>query len=126
MERVTLSAKELFDFDKAELRTPQPKLDEIAYALRDNPQISSVHVTGHTDRLGSQAYNQGLSQKRADAVKRYLVRHGVADGRLIAIGRGESNPVVSCPDSMKRHDLIKCLEPNRRVEVEQIVIEMSH
>ena len=58
--------------------------------------------------------------------KRYLVSKGVEDKRLIAIGRGEANPVIMCPDTMKRDDLIKCLEPNRRVEVEQIVIELSH
>ena len=123
-ERYTLSAKELFEFDKATLIMPQPKLDEIARALVDNPHIDNVTITGHTDRLGSEDYNQELSERRADIVKQYLVEHGVAANRLRAIGRGESQPVVQCNDT-DRAALIKCLEPNRRVEVEQITIERA-
>ena len=125
LDRVTLSARELFDFDKAVLKSPQPKLDEIAVALGEFPQISSVHVIGYTDRLGSDAYNRRLSQKRADAVRDYLVGKGVEPKRLVAIGKGEADPIVNCP-TMKRAELIKCLEPNRRVEVEQITVERLH
>ena len=56
-ERYTLSAKELFAFDSASLREPQPKLDEIATALVRNPRISGVTIMGYTDRLGSDSYN---------------------------------------------------------------------
>lgn len=121
-ERFTLSATELFDFDKATLRQPQPKLDEIADVLRRNPDIRNVRITGYTDRLGSDEYNLKLSQRRADAVKNYLVSRGVEASRLAAVGRGEANPVVQCSDARKA-DLIKCLEPNRRVEVERITVE---
>lgn len=121
-ERITLSATELFTFDSAELSMPQPKLDEVALALSRNAQTSNITISGYTDRLGSEAYNMKLSQRRADAVKAYLVNKGVAANRLAAVARGESNPVVQCTNK-KRADLIKCLEPNRRVEVEQIVIE---
>ena len=116
LERYTLSAKELFEFDKSTLRMPQPKLDEIADVLRKHPQIGDVDITGHTDRLGSEAYNLELSKRRAEAVKGYLVDKGVESRRLRAVARGESSPVVRCDDKDKAA-LIKCLEPNRRVEV---------
>ncbi|MCY7389812.1 MAG: OmpA family protein, partial [Burkholderiales bacterium] len=121
-ERVTLSATELFAFDRANLSAPQPKLDEVAAALVRSPQMGNITISGYTDRLGSDAYNMKLSQRRADTVKAYLVSKGVAANRLSAVARGEANPVVQCNDK-NRIALIKCLEPNRRVEVEQIVIE---
>lgn len=121
-ERVTLSATELFEFDRADLRQPQTKLDEIARTLSGASTNETITISGYTDRLGSDSYNQALSQRRADAVKSYLVSKGVNGARLNAQGKGESNPVVTCNDK-SRPALIKCLEPNRRVEVEQIVIE---
>jgi OOP family OmpA-OmpF porin len=121
-EKVTLSATELFAFDSAKLNMPQPKLDDIAAALSADPSITDVDITGYADRLGSAKYNQKLSERRANAVRDYLVGKGIAAGRLKAYGKGESNPVVTC-NNKKRSDLIKCLEPNRRVEVEQITIE---
>lgn len=121
-ERVTLSATELFAFDSAQLRMPQTKLDEIAQVLSAGQYNGNVTVTGYTDRLGSDAYNLKLSQRRAEAVRNYLTSKGVAANRLTAVGKGESNPVVTC-DDRKRSDLIACLAPNRRVEVEEIVIE---
>jgi outer membrane protein OmpA-like peptidoglycan-associated protein len=121
-QRYTLSARELFAFDRAELRAPQPKLDEIAAALKQNPQIAHLTITGHTDRLGAKEYNQKLSERRAEAVKQYLVARGVEPARLAAVGRGESQPVVQCKDQAAS-ELIQCLEPNRRVEVEPITVE---
>jgi OOP family OmpA-OmpF porin len=86
--------------------------------------VGNVTITGYTDRLGSDKYNQKLSEQRAHAVKQYLVGKGVAAERLNAVGKGEANPLVACDDKkQKRADLIKCLEPNRRVEVEQVTIE---
>jgi OOP family OmpA-OmpF porin len=121
-EKVTMSATELFEFDKAVLRAPQPKLDEIAAALQADMSITDIDVTGYTDRLGSDKYNQRLSERRAVAVREYLVARGIDGSRLKAVGKGEANPVVECNDK-KRADLIACLAPNRRVEVEQITIE---
>ena len=121
-ERITLSATELFGFDSAELRAPQPKLDQLAATLNRVGGTETLNIVGYTDRLGAPAYNQKLSQRRAEAVKAYLVGKGVTANRLSAEGKGAANPVVECTNK-KRAELIVCLEPNRRVEVEQIVIE---
>ena len=121
-EKYTLSATELFAFDSAELRMPQRRLDEIAAALGGNAATSDVVITGYTDRIGSDSYNQKLSERRAQAVRTYLASKGMDAGRLKAQGKGEADPVVSCTDK-KLPALITCLEPNRRVEVEKITIE---
>ena len=121
-EKVTLSATELFEFDSAKLGPVQSRLDEIAAALTADPSITDVDITGYADRLGSAKYNLKLSEQRANAVRDYLVAKGIDGARLKAYGKGETNPVVTC-DNKNRAELIKCLEPNRRVEVEQISIE---
>ena len=121
-EKVTMSATELFEFDSAKLRGDQPKLDEIARVLSENTTLTDITITGHADRIGSKQYNQKLSERRAASVKDYLVSKGIAADRLTTRGKGEDEPVVQCNEK-KRADLIKCLEPNRRVEVEQITVE---
>ncbi len=121
-EKISLSSTELFAFDKSDLRLPQPKLDDIAAALNNNTQIDNVVISGYTDRIGSDKYNQKLSERRASAVKDYLVSKGISANRLSAVGKGKANPIVVC-EQKKRPALIECLEPNRRVEVEQITIE---
>ena len=113
---------ELFAFDSAKLNATQPELDEIASALNAHAKIDNVVITGYADRLGSDKYNRKLSERRANSVKAYLIGNGVAAPRLSAVGKGEANPVVVCNDK-KRADLVRCLEPKRRVEVEQINIE---
>jgi OmpA-OmpF porin, OOP family len=124
IERITMSASELFDFNSPNLRMPQSRLDEMANVLVNNPQIANVVVNGYADRLGTDAYNRSLSQKRAEAVRSYLVGKGVAANRIRAVGHGEANPVVQCNDK-DRAALIRCLEPNRRVEIEQFTVERT-
>lgn len=120
-EKHTFSATELFAFDSSELRMPQPKLDKIAQVLAADSEINQIVITGHTDRIGAEDYNQKLSERRAVAVKNYLVNKGIKPDRLKAEGKGEANPVVDCNDT-NRTALITCLQPNRRVEVEEITV----
>lgn len=123
-EKIVLSSTELFGFDAYTLQLPQVKLDQIAVALNQNPQIVQIVITGYTDRIGSDKYNQRLSERRAGAVKDYLISQNVAAIRLDAVGSGKANPVVMCTNK-KRKDLIVCLEPNRRVEVEQFSFDQK-
>lgn len=119
---ITLSAKSLFDFNKAVL-TPAGKeaVDkEVLSKLGEFKTVNAVIVSGHTDRLGSAAYNQKLSERRAEAVKAYLVSKGVDANKIETFGYGKTQPVpeVKCDDKLKRKQLIECLAPNRRVVVE--------
>jgi OOP family OmpA-OmpF porin len=121
-ERVTLSSTELFAFDSAVLKTPQPKLDQIAVALKGSPSTGNVTIYGYADHLGSKKYNLALSGRRAESVKTYLVGQGVEANRLSGVAKGEADPVVVCHDR-NRAALITCLEPNRRVVIEEITVE---
>lgn len=121
-EKITLSSTDLFSFDSSVLPAQHSKLDAIADALNKDTTVKNVAITGYTDRLGSAVYNLRLSQRRADAVKMYLSQKGIADSRLVALGKGEENPVVQCNEK-KQATLIECLAPNRRVEIDQITIE---
>ena len=121
----TLSADELFAFDKAVLSDKAAAaLDAIAADLNRDPKAPMVPIVGYTDRLGSDAYNLRLSQARADAVRNYLVSKGVAASRLQATGKGEADPVVQCTDK-NRDALIKCLAPNRRVVIGPVAVPVK-
>lgn len=120
-EKHTLSSTELFGFDSDTLQLPQPKLDQIADALKGEGAPREIEIVGYTDRLGSPEYNQKLSEKRATSVKNYLIGKGVEAGRLQTIGKGEADPVVQCNET-KRAALIECLRPNRRVEIDQVTV----
>lgn len=114
---VNLASTELFDFNKAVLtQDARRKLDtEVIAKLRE---VRYVIVQGHADRLGSNEYNQRLSQKRADATRAYLVSKGLDASKIEAVGFGETLPVKSCAEQKDRKALIECLGPNRRVLVE--------
>ncbi len=118
-ETITVSAEKLFGFDKYDLKYDgKVELDAAAQKLIDNADVDLVLVTGHTDRIGSIAYNQKLSERRANTVKEYLISQGVDASRLRAVGKGESEPVAACKDrSLKGDKLIECLQPNRRVVI---------
>ena len=117
---VNLASTELFEFNKAVLtQEARAKLDnEVVAKLRDLKDVRYIIVNGHADRLGSAQYNQRLSEKRADAVRAYLVSRGVDAAKVETLGFGKTLPVKSCPDEKDRKGLIECLTPNRRVVVE--------
>lgn len=119
--KVTFSADSLFDFDKATVKPAgKQAVDKFSADLR-GADFDVIKVTGHTDRLGSHAYNMKLSTRRAEAVKTYLVESGIPAGKIGASGAGESNPVTKpgeCKGEKATKKLIACLQPDRRVEVE--------
>ena len=119
--RVTLSADSLFDFDSSVVRPAgRTELDALVRDLRD-VDYDVVRVTGHTDRLGSASYNQDLSVRRANAVRDYLVSAGLPASKVTARGVGQTEPVTpagQCTGNTRTPELVACLQPERRVEVE--------
>lgn len=118
--RISLSADSLFDFDSAVIKPAgRQALDALAADLQ-GARYETIEVTGHTDRIGPDRYNQPLSQRRADAVRDYLVRSGgIPAGKISARGLGSSSPATrdgECTDGA-RQALIRCLQPDRRVDV---------
>ncbi|MBB3139328.1 OmpA family protein [Halomonas organivorans] len=116
-QKVSLSDDFLFGFDNYSL-SPQGR-SELRRVLQDAQgkfQALSISVTGHTDRIGAAEYNMHLSEERAKAVADALMQWGVNPGSISYEGRGESEPVVNCPN-IAGAELKKCLAPNRRVEI---------
>lgn len=108
-EKIELSEKVFFAFNKVDILPKSfPILDEVVQALKDYPAIR-VRIEGHTDDIGSAAYNQQLSEGRANAVRSYLVDHGIAPERLTSKGYGADLPLDTNKTSEGR-------ERNRRVE----------
>jgi OOP family OmpA-OmpF porin len=125
-EKVTFAADALFDFDKAVLRADgKAKLDDLVSKLA-GVSLEVIIAVGFTDRLGPLAHNQKLSVARAQAVKDYLVSKGIEPNRIYTEGKGPANPVKQCPDPSPKGEvrnfkqLVECLQPNRRVEVEVV------
>ncbi len=124
LEKITLSTDVLFEFNKAELReSGKDKLDELAQKAR-GAEVDRIVLAGYADRIGSEQYNRGLSEKRAQAVADYLASKGIEQSRLQVEGRGEDQPVTGdqCqrmgPEKASNKKLVQCLEPDRRVEAE--------
>lgn len=119
-KQFSLNSDVLFEFNKATLRPEASQALDALFAqiVAANPKDGVATVIGHTDRLGSDAYNQSLSEQRARSVADYLVAKGLFADKVMAEGRGESSPVTggSCPNSAKAQ-MIACLAPDRRVEV---------
>lgn len=108
--RIETLAGPSFDFNKATLTAEgRAHVDHAVQVLRDNPTIH-VSVEGHTDSVGSDAYNMKLSQRRAATVRDYMVSHGVAASRITTKGYGESHPIATNSTAEGRAQ-------NRRVEI---------
>ena len=119
-QKVTYQADALFDFDKAILKPGgKEKLDDLASKIGDL-NLEVVVATGYTDRIGSDKYNDRLSLRRAQAVKAYLVSKGIEANRIYTEGKGKRNPVTTGCNQKNRKQLIACLAPDRRVEVEVV------
>lgn len=118
-KKVAIQAEVLFDFNKATVKDAgKPLLNsEVVQKMKDNPQVELLLITGHADRIGTEQYNQKLSERRAEAVKQYLIGQGIDAQRLHTQGKGKSEPVVQC-SGPKNAKTIKCLQPNRRVVLE--------
>ena len=118
--KVWLDADAEFHFDKAELSPAgRAALDDFVVRLSAiTPGM--IRLVGHADRLGSDAYNQILSEERAEAVKDYLVSKGIDPNHVRAEGKGDTQPVTKAGacDRGRSAKVIACLQPDRRVDIE--------
>ena len=110
---MTFAADALFDFDKYNIRPDAQKiLDDLVSKLA-GVNLEVIVAVGHTDSIGTEAYNLALSKRRSDAIKQYLVSKGIEANRIYTEGKGESQPVADNRTAEGR-------QKNRRVEVEVI------
>jgi len=121
VEKRTLATDTLFAFDRSGIeylvQGGRQKLDALADELKSWKSLERIELTGHTDQLGPDAYNQTLSGARAEQIRQYLASHGIPLNLIESRGRGETEPVVQCTAQRNRSALIECLQPNRRVEL---------
>ncbi len=126
--KVKLSAEAQFRFNTSVLEAEsRRRLDALAEELA-GVDLEVILAVGHADRIGPDAYNQEISEKRAAEVKAYLIGKGIPANRIYTEGKGEKQPVhlTDCenlgPESSRNHRLVTCLEADRRVEIEAIGI----
>ncbi len=123
-ETFVILSDTLFKFDKAGLEDMLPggkeRLAAVANRLKSYQSIVTLSIAGHTDRLGSATYNDGLAARRAATVLEYLGSLGVKASKSEAVGKSEREPVTAaqCSDKLPRAQLISCLQPDRRVTIE--------
>jgi OOP family OmpA-OmpF porin len=111
-----LSTDALFDFDRATLKPEgEAVLDDVASQLA-GLSYDAVGIVGYADRIGAPRYNQKLSERRAKAVRDYLVSRGVDSQKIEAAGLGSSHPTTQCT-GLRGAKLIACLQPDRHAEL---------
>ncbi|MBI6667463.1 hypothetical protein B1F73_03015 [Pseudomonas syringae] len=122
IETITLESDTLFAFGRADFQSlkteGQNQLSAIAGKLLSTPNIGKIVIAGHADQLGDPQSNMQVSKQRAQTIKTYLVGKGVPAELVDAVGEGSEKPLVKCDMQQPRAQLIQCLEPNRRVEIE--------
>ena len=122
IETITLESDTLFAFARADFQSlkteGQSQLSAIAGKLLSTPNIGKIIIAGHADQLGDPQGNLQVSKQRAQTIKTYLVGKGVPGELVEAVGEGSTKPLVRCDMQQPRAQLIQCLEPNRRVEIE--------
>lgn len=122
IETITLESDTLFAFARADFQSlkteGQSQLSAIAGKLLSTPNIGKIIIAGHADQLGDPQGNLQVSRQRAQTIKTYLVGKGVPGELVEAVGEGSNKPLVKCDMQQPRAQLIHCLEPNRRVEIE--------
>ena len=117
-EKITFAADAFFDFDKSTLKPEgKAKLDDLVGKL-GAINLEVIIAVGHTDSIGSVAYNQKLSVRRAESVKAYLVSKGVEANRIYTEGKGKSQPIA--PNTINGKDNPAGRAKNRRVEIEVV------
>ncbi|HMV70405.1 MAG TPA: OmpA family protein, partial [Myxococcota bacterium] len=115
---IVILDKVYFDLDKDTIKKVSfPVLDAVVKVMLEYPQITKVEIQGHTDARASDSYNLDLSSRRAASVRRYLIQHGIAEGRLVSKGYGETVPVI--PDAKTEDEHAQ----NRRVQF--VILEMA-
>ena len=111
-EKVSFGSDQLFDFDKSTLKgSAVSALDDLVAKLKGATVLNSVRIVGYTDGVGSNAYNEKLSLRRAESVRNYLAGHGVPADKITVEGKGKSDPIADNKTEAGR-------AKNRRVEVE--------
>lgn len=123
---IRLEADTLFSFDSADL-TEEGKAalnDMLSQLSAESLQQQKLQIRGYADEIGTPDYNLGLSQRRAAAVRDYLVSRGMVSDYIAMEGLGEADPVVNC-SGKRGNTLIECLAPNRRTEIEFSAMEVK-
>jgi OOP family OmpA-OmpF porin len=110
-QAVVIQADALFDFDKSVVRPDGKRAIDEALSKLNGVDLEMVIATGHTDSVGTEAYNQKLSERRAAAIKAYLVSKGIPSAKITTIGKGETQPVATNKTKEGR-------QKNRRVDIE--------
>ncbi len=108
-----------FEFDRSNL--DEEDLAAIAVLVERISEYSRLRVDGYADRIGTETYNQLLSQRRADAVREHLIQaYGIDAERIEVQAFGETAPRTQCSDKLRWKDLVSCLQPDRRADIQEM------